>query len=143
MITLTDEINWKGIGDYLSAARTLTEHGSSNVASGPVVHCRGLAVELALKFFLRDQRGHYPGTHNLEKLAFEESTIAFTQKEREFIKNLNRQYFRDDKDPYPSRYRPTAMRVVISPGQSAVEDIVATIVSATSQANLIERIFSR
>ena len=97
--TYSDEINWKGIGDYLSAARTLAAHGSSNT-SGPRLHCQGLALELALKFYLCDKRGTYPGTHDLEALATDHCRdIRFGDNEVASIRQLNRQYLQDGEFP--------------------------------------------
>ena len=143
MKTYSDEINWKGIGDYLSAARTLTDQGSSNT-SGPRIHCQGLALELALKFYLWDKTGTYPGTHNLEALATDHCRdFRFGDDEVASIKQLNRQYLQDGEFPYPSRYRPNAMRVVTSMSQSTLEDVIARIIRSTSRSDLVERILSR
>lgn len=137
------EINWKGIGDYLSAARTISQHGTSNT-SGPRIHCQGLALELALKHYLWDKYGAYPGTHDLETLAFKECQgLNFSEEEITSIKNLNRQYLEDGEFPYPSRYRPTAMRVVMSISQDVLEMVISKIVRSTSHPELVERIFAR
>jgi hypothetical protein len=141
--TYSDEINWKGIGDYLSAARALTDHGSSNT-SGPRIHCQGLALELALKFYLLDKTGTYPGTHNLEALATNYChDIRLSAEEIASIQQLNRQYLKDGEFPYPSRYRPSAMRVVTSMGQSTLEDLIAKIICSTSRSDLVQRILTR
>jgi HEPN domain-containing protein len=141
--THSDEINWKGIGDYLSAARTLADHGSSNT-SGPRIHCQGLALELALKFYLCDKVGRYPGTHDLEALATDHCRgIRFGANELASIKQLNRHYLKDGEFPYPSRYRPNAMRVVTSMPESTLEDLIARIIRSTSRSDLVERILSR
>ena len=134
------QINWKGIGDYLSAARTLSEHGSSNMA-GPRIHCQGLALELALKFYLWDKSGNYPGTHDLETLAFNEcQDISFSEEEIISIKDLNKQYLVDGEFPYPARYRPVEMRAFLSPSQDRVEVVVSKIIQATGQPELLSRI---
>jgi len=141
--TYSDEINWKGIGDYLSAARTLTDHGSSNT-SGPRIHCQGLALELALKFYLWDKSGTYPATHDLEALATDHChDIQFSDEEVASIEHLNRQYLKDGEYFYPSRYRPNAMRVFTSMSQTTLEDLIARIIRSTSRSDLIERILSR
>jgi hypothetical protein len=141
--TYSDEINWKGIGDYLSAARTLTDHGSSNT-SGPRIHCQGLALELAFKFYLWDTIGEYPGTHDLSALATNHChDIQFTAAEIASVEQLNRQYLEDGEYPYPSRYRPNAMRVVTSVAQSALEDLIAKVIRSTSHSDLVQRILSR
>lgn len=143
MKTYSDEINWKGIGDYLSAARTLTDHGSSNT-SGPRIHCQGLALELAFKFYLWDKTGTYPGTHDLRALATDHChDIQFSADEIASIEQLNLQYLEDGEYPYPSRYRPSAMRVVTSMAQSTLEDLIARIIRSTSRSDLVQRILSR
>ncbi|MGB5136466.1 MAG: hypothetical protein WBN89_14980 [Prochlorococcaceae cyanobacterium] len=139
----SDEINWKGIGDYLSAARTLIDHGSSNT-SGPRILCQGLALELALKFYLWETSGTYPGTHDLEALATGHcQDLQFSDEELASIKHLNRQYLEDGVYPYPSRYRPNAMRIFTSMSQPTLEGLIARIVRSTSKSDLVERILSR
>jgi hypothetical protein len=141
--TYSEEINWKGIGDYLSAARTLTDHGSGNT-SGPRILCQGLALELALKFYLWHKSGNYPGTHDLKALAIGHChDIQFSNEEVVSIEHLNRQYLEDGEYPYPSRYRPSAMRVFTSMSQPTLEDLIARIIRSTSQSDLVERILSR
>ena len=143
MKTYSEEINWKGIGDYLSAARTLTVHGSSNT-SGPRIHCQGLALELAFKFYLWDKTGTYPGTHDLEALAADHCRdIQLSAEEVASVQQLNRQYLKDGEFPYPSRYRPSAMRVFTSMGQSPLEDLIAKIIRSTSRSDLVQRILTR
>jgi len=143
MKSYDEEINWKGIGDYLSAARTIAEHGTSNT-SGPRIHCQGLALELSLKYYLWDKNGEYPGTHNLEHLAFNEChEINFSDHERENILNLNKQYLKDGDFSYPSRYRPAEMRVVISISQEQLEAIVSKIINGSNHAELLDRILVR
>lgn len=142
MKTYSDEINWKGIGDHLSAARTLADHGSSNTF-GPRMHCQGLALELAFKFYLWDRIGSYPGTHDLYALATDHcSDIQFSADEIASIEQLNRQYLMDGEYPYPSRYRPNAIRVVASMAQSTLEDLIERIIGS-SRPNLVQRILSR
>jgi HEPN domain-containing protein len=136
------EINWKGIGDYLSAARTLEQHGTSNT-SGPRIHCQGLALELALKYYLWDKYKTYPGEHNLETLAFKCKDINFSEEEIAVIKTLNAQYLQDGEFSYPSRYRPAAMRIVVSISQNVLEKVISKIVISTSQPDLVERILTR
>lgn len=137
------EINWKGIGDYLSAARTISEHGTSNT-SGPRMHCQGLALELALKFYLWDKNGEYPGTHNLEQLPFEDcQAIEFDDSEIEGIKNLNVQYIQDGDFSYPSRYRPNGTRVILSISQDNLETVISKIINSTSRPELLARILAR
>jgi HEPN domain-containing protein len=141
--TYSDEINWKGIGDYLSAAKTLTDHGSSNT-SGPRILCQGLALELALKFYLWDNSGSYPGTHDLKALATRHcNDIQFSEQEVASIEYVNRQYLQDGEHPYPSRYRPNATRVLTSMSQSTLEGLITRIVRSTSRTDLVERILSR
>lgn len=141
--TLSEEINWKGIGDYLSAARTISEHGSSNT-SGPKIHCQGLALELALKFYLWDKNGNYPGVHDLEQLAFSEcQSINFSNQEINDIKQLNAQYVHDGEFPYPARYRPTQMRVFASISQDRLESVINKVIQNTKQPNLITQILKR
>lgn len=143
MKSYNDEISWKGIGDYLSAARTIAQYGTSNT-SGPRIHCQGLALELALKFYLWNKNGAYSGTHNLEFLAFSEChDINLTEAEVSDIKKLNAQYLKDEEFPYPSRYRPSGMRVFESISQDSLEAIVSKIIRNTSHPELIERILSR
>jgi HEPN domain-containing protein len=139
----SDEINWKGIGDYLSAARTLAAHGSSNT-SGPQIHCQGLALELAFKFYLWDKTGTYPLIHDLEALATDHcQDIQFTANELASIQQLNRQYIKDGEFPYPSRYRPRAMRVVTSMAPSTLADLIAKAIRSSSRSDLVDRILSR
>lgn len=143
MKTYSDEINWKGIRDYLSAARTLAEHGSSNT-SGPRILCQGLALELALKFYLRDKTGTYPGTHDLATLATNHCRdVEFSTEEVGSIQQLNHQYLGDGENPYPSRYRPSAMRVVTSMTQPTLDDLIARIIGSTSRPDLVQRILLR
>ncbi len=143
MKSYDDEINWKGIGDYLSAARTISQHGTSNT-TGPRIHCQGLALELALKYYLWKKNGTYPGTHNLETLAFSEcKEIYFSKGEIEEIRALNVQYLKDGEFPYPSRYRPAAMRVVLSISQETLEGVISKIVRGTSNPELVDRILAR
>lgn len=143
MTSYKTEINWKGIGDYLSAARTISLHGTSNT-SGPRIHCQGLSLELALKYYLWDKNGAYPGTHNLETLAFKECQVLnFSEKEIAGIKNLNRQYLKDGEFPYPSRYRPMAMRVFGSISQDVLEMVIKKIIQSTSHPELVKRILAR
>lgn len=143
MKNYSDEINWKGIGDYVSAARTLTDHGSSNT-SGPRILCQGLALELALKFYLWEKSGTYPGTHDLEALATRHcQDLQFTDEELASIKNLNRQYLEDGEYPYPSRYRPNSMRVFTSMSQPTLEGLITKVVRSTSKSDLVERILLR
>src|SRR5688500_18978376 len=100
-----EKIAWKGIRNYLSAARTLGEYGSRNT-SGPRIHCQGLAVELALKFCLHDRDGEYPADHDLLGLAKMCATnVQWTDEELETLRLLNQQYFRDGDALYPARYR--------------------------------------
>ena len=137
------EINWKGIGDYLSAARTLVQHGTGNT-SGPRIHCQGLALELALKYYLWDKNRAYIGTHNLETLAFSEcQDINFSEEEKAGIKRLNEQYLQDGEFSYPSRYRPAAARIYVSISQDTLEVLISKIVRSTSQPELVERIMTR
>lgn len=139
----SEEINWKGIGDFLSAAKTLTDHGSSNT-SGPRIHCQGLALELAFKFYLWDKTGEYPGTHDLYALATDHCRdIEFSAEEIGSIEQHNHQYFQDGDFPYPSRYRPNATRVFVSIGQSTLESLIARIIGSTSRSDLVPRILSR
>ena len=138
-----EEINWKGIGDYLSAARTISQHGTSNT-SGPRIHCQGLALELALKYYLWDKKRTYPGTHDLELLALEEcQDLIFTEEEKVRIKNQNSQYLKDGEFPYPSRYRPTTTRVFLSISEEHLEALISKIIKSTSRPELAERILSR
>ena len=141
--TLNEEINWKGIGDYLSAARTISQYGSTNT-SGPKIHCQGLALELAIKFYLWDKNREYPGTHNLEQLAFSEcENIHFSSEEVEGIKYLNAQYVHDGEFPYPARYRPLSTRIFNSISQDVLEAVVTKVIHNSSQPDLIERILKR
>lgn len=143
MKSYKEEISWKGIGDYLSAARTISLHGTGNT-SGPRIHCQGLALELALKYYLWDKSGAYSGTHDLEALAFRECLdLNFSEEEIAGIKNLNRQYLKDGEFPYPSRYRPAAMRVFVSISQDVLEMVISKIIQSTSHPELVERILER
>ncbi len=140
---MTEEISWKGIGDYLSAARTLEAHGSSNT-SGPRIHCQGLALELALKLHLWRKNAAYPCTHDLEVLAFTHcSDIQLTAGQRSLIQELNREYLHDGNSSYPARYRPSGTRGVVIVAQTSLEDLVASVVQSTSQADLVQRILRR
>ena len=142
MKSYNTEINWKGIGDYLSAARTLSQHGSGNT-SGPRIHCQGLALELALKYYLWDKNRAYLGTHNLEILASKCQNINFSEEETEDIKMLNAQYLQDGEFSYPSRYRPAAMRIYVSISQNVLEMVISKIIRSTSQPELLKRILIR
>ena len=142
MKSYNTEINWKGIGDYLSAARTLSQHGSGNT-SGPRIHCQGLALELALKYYLWDKNRAYLGTHNLEILASKCQNINFSEEETEGIKMLNAQYLQDGEFSYPSRYRPAAMRIYVSISQNVLEMVISKIIRSTSQPELLKRILIR
>ena len=141
--TCSEEINWKGIGDYLSAARTLSEYGSGNT-SGPRIHCQGLALELAFKFYLWDKAGTYPGTHDLEELATKYChDFLFSAEEITSIKQLNRQYIKDGVHTYPSRYRPIEMRVYTSITQTTLEKLISRIIRSTTRSDLVQRILTR
>lgn len=137
------EINWKGIGNYLSAARTLSQHGTSNTSS-PRIHCQGLALELALKYYLWDKNGDYPRTHDLDFLAFTKcQDLNFSEEEIAGIKILNMQYLKDGEFLYPSRYSPPVTRVFVSISQEVLEMVISKIVRSTSQPELVERILVR
>lgn len=137
------EISWKGIGDYLSAARTISQHGTSNT-SGPLIHCQGLALELALKYYLWDKNRAYPGSHDIEALAFEDCHgIKFSEEEIVGIRNLNRQYLLDGEFPYPARYRPSVGRVFVSISQNVLEMIITKIIKNTSHTELVKPILAR
>lgn len=142
MRKLKEEINWKGIGDYLSAARTLQEHGTSNTC-GPRLHCQGLALELALKLHLWDASGEYSADHDLVSLASQCVSVQWTTDERDLIQILNREYRGTRPYHYPARYRPCPTTVVMMVAQDNLERIVSRVISATSQPHLVERILSR
>ena len=99
---------------------------------------------MALKYYLWDKSGTYPGTHNLEILAFTEcKDLNFSEQEKAGIKNLNQQYLNDGEFPYPSRYRPATMRAVVSISQELLEMVISKIVRDTSRPELVERILAR
>jgi len=141
---LTEQINWKGIGDYLSAARTLEQHGTANT-SGPRIHCQGLALELALKYYLWDKYREYPQEHDLEKILNlnQWQYPNFSAEEITNIKILNTQYAHDGNSKHPARYRPASGRIIMSISVETLEMIIARIISSTSQPELIELILAR
>jgi HEPN domain-containing protein len=99
---------------------------------------------LALKYYLWDKKGAYPGTHDLETLAFKEcQDLNFSEEEMAGIKNLNKQYLEDGEFPYPSRYRPTSGRIFVSPSQDILEEVISKIVRSTSHPELVKRILAR
>ncbi len=107
------------------------------------MHCQGLALELALKFYLYDRDGEYPAIHDLEALTEEHAGISLNDEERSGVAGLNKQYQRDGLFEYPSRYRPNETRVVISINQQRLERLIARIVSLTSRDHLVARILAR
>ena len=67
----------------------------------------------------------------------------FGGEELASVQQLTRQYLKDGEFPYPSRYRPSAMRVFTSMGQPPLEDLIAKIIRSTSRSDLVQRILSR
>lgn len=137
---LNEEITWKAVRDYYSAAKTLDQYGSGNTI-GPKIHCQGLTIELALKFYLWELNSQYPQVHNLEKLAFNYcANITFTSKEAADIKIVNAQYLTDGTFHYPSRYRPNVLRAIISLSHESFEAIITRIINSTQNPQFLGQI---
>jgi len=124
------QINEKGARDYIKAARLLAV--SDEVLIGPLTHCQGLAIEIALKVCI-DKRGKEipkgPNGHNLLALHQLCPNVVLTQQQSEDLQLINVNYIGDGSLSYPSRYRPSRGRVVTSTGQDAVESLLNAILS--------------
>ena len=124
------QINEKGARDYIKAAGLLA--ASDEVLIGPLTHCQGLAIEIALKVCI-DKRGKkipkWPNGHNLLALHKLCPDVVLTQQQSEDLQLINVNYIGDGSLSYPSRYRPSRGRVVISTGQDAVESLLNAILS--------------
>jgi hypothetical protein len=124
------QINEKGARDYIKAARLLA--ASDEVLIGPLTHCQGLAIEIALKVCI-DKRGKEipkgPNGHNLLALHELCPDVVLTQQQAEDLQLINVNYIGDGSLSYPSRYRPSRGRVVTSTGQDAVESLLNAILS--------------
>lgn len=135
---LDTQINAKGVRDYIKAARILSNNQGAPV--GPILMCRGQALEIALKLFL-ERRGllDLKKKHRHHRLAnlYADCTnapnpLTLTSDQVRVIDELHRHHYWDGDLRYTSRYRPNRGRVVTSPGQDAVEGLVETILT---QAN--------
>ena len=121
------QINEKGARDYIKAARLLA--ASDEVLIGPLTHCQGLAIEIALKVCI-DKRGkEIPKRHSLLALHELCPDVVLTQQQTEDLQLINVNYIGDGSLSYPSRYRPSRGRVVTSTGQDAVEFLLNAILS--------------
>ena len=124
------QINEKGARDYIKAARILA--ANEEVLIGPLTHCQGLAIEIALKVCI-DKRGKEipkgPKGHDLLALHALCPDVVLTQEQSEDLQLINRNYIGDSSLSYPSRYRPTRGRVVNATGQDAVELLLDAILS--------------
>jgi HEPN domain-containing protein len=137
---LSEEITWKNVRDYYSAAKILDQHGTGNT-TGPKMNCQGLAIELALKFYLWELNSQYPADHDLEELAFNCcANIAFTTKEADAIKTINLQYLKDGGFNYPSRYRPNVFRAYISESHESFKTIISRIINNTKNPQNLDLI---
>ncbi|MEO1037026.1 MAG: hypothetical protein AAFX44_15835 [Pseudomonadota bacterium] len=124
------QINEKGARDYIKAARILSD--SDEVVTGPLNHCQGLAIEIALKVCIAKQSKEIPkgrDGHNLLVLRQKCPHIVLTQQQLADLQSINTNYIGDGSLSYPSRYRASRGRVVTSPGQDAVESLLKSILS--------------
>ena len=121
------QINEKGARDYNKAARLLA--ASDEVLIGPLTHCQGLAIEIALKVCIDKRGNEIPQVHNLLTLHKLCPDLALTQQQTEDLQLINVNYIGDGSLSYPSRYRPSRGRVVTSTGQDAVESLLNAILS--------------
>lgn len=128
---MTDsQINEKGARDYIRAARTLNDHLSEHNAVGPLSHCQGQAIEIALKVCIEKRSGEVPRGrqgHNLEFLCGMCPDLNLSDNERNVLNWLNKEYIGSGALSYPSRYRPNAGRVLLRPGQVDIESLLEAI----------------
>ena len=124
------QINEKGARDYIKAARLLA--ASDEGLIGPLNHCQGLAIEIAL-YVCSDKRGKEipkgPNGHNLLALHELCPDVVLTQQQAEDLQLINVNYIGDGSLSYPSRYRSSRLRVVTSTGQNMVESLLDAILS--------------
>src|SRR6056297_1257946 len=121
-----NQINEKGARDYIRAARTLNEHLSEHNAVGPLNHCQGQAIEIALKVCIEKRGGRIPRGprgHNLEYLLGMCTDLHLSSNELNILEWLNKEYIGSGELSYPSRYRPNSGRVLITPGQVDIESL--------------------
>tara|TARA_R110002096_G_C14617712_1_gene723898 strand:+ start:155 stop:562 length:408 start_codon:yes stop_codon:yes gene_type:complete len=128
---MTDsQINEKGALDYIKAARTLTDHFAEHNAFGPLSHCQGQAIEIALKVCIGKRGGEIPrgrDGHDLQRLLAKCPDIVLSANERNILEWLNKEYIGSGELSYPSRYRPNAGRVLLRPGQVDIESLMEAI----------------
>jgi hypothetical protein len=126
------QINEKGARDYIAAARILSDHKGAPI--GPILFCRGQAIEIALKWFLVRRSTFDAGAHEHHRLndlhaACERTPnpLALKADQVRVINWLHPHHHRDAGLRQSSRYRPDRGRVVVSSGQDVVESLVETI----------------
>jgi|SRR6056297_585216 len=125
-----NQINEKGARDYIRAARTLNDHLSEHNAVGPLSHCQGQAIEIALKVCIEKRGGRIPKGpqgHNLEFLCEKCPDLDLSANERDILEWLNQEYIGTGELSYPSRYGPNAGRVLLRPGQVDIESLLEAI----------------
>ena len=131
LVTMTDtQINEKGARDYVQAARILAD--SQEVLIGPLTQCQGQAIEIALKVCIAKRKKNPPKGpqgHDLIALHALCSDVVLTKQQLKDLESINKNYVKDGSLSYPSRYRSSKTRVVLSPGQDAVESLFETILS--------------
>lgn len=124
---MTDtQINEKGAQQYIRAARILTDAGGP---VGPTIHCRGLAIEIALKLCMEHRGLGNPHTHDLEALYKKCGDVRLSDEDLNRLRLLNDEYIGSGDLKYPSRYRSSHMRGYTTPGQDLVESMLAAILS--------------
>lgn len=128
---MTDtQINEKGARDYIRAARVLADNREGLI--GPLTQCQGQAIEIALKVCIQ-KRGKNPPKgrqgHDLLALHALCPDVVLTKAQANDLWLINKNYVRDGLLTYPSRYRSSNGRVVISAGQEAVEALFEAILS--------------
>jgi hypothetical protein len=134
------QLNDKGARDYIQAARILSDHGG---LTGPTLFCRGQAVEIALKFFLRRRDAYVPKSfkqgghkhHQLNELYAACTTtlkepLALAPDQVLVINDLHLHHYEDGDLEFPDRFRSDKLRPVTTyGGQGHVEALVETIVA--------------
>src|SRR6056297_3572128 len=116
-----NQINEKGARDYIRAARTLNDHLSEHNAVGPLSHCQGQAIEIALKVCIEKRGGRIPKGpqgHNLEFLCEKCPDLDLSANERDILEWLDREYIGAGELSYRSRYRAHTWGVQSRPRQA-------------------------
>lgn len=124
------QINEKGARDYIKAAGLLA--ASDEALIGPLTHCQGLAIEIALKVCIGKRGKKIPkgrNGHNLLALHELCPDVVLTQQQSKDLQLINENYIGDGSLSYQSRYRPSRGRGAISTGQDAVESLFNAILS--------------